>query len=129
MSYGLTNITQSPLQARTEAAINHVKKEQNKIKSQQMAFEAGLLDPEMVFRSIGFTNFLSTWLIHQVDPKKMHPSPLVEYVSHYFGDKGVSFLTVLRSRLPLPRDVPMSFRVLPEYIVEDIVDYLFFAVQ
>jgi ubiquitin conjugation factor E4 B len=35
----------------------------------------------------------------------------------------------LRCRLPLPKDVPMSFRVLPEYIVEDIVDYLFFAVQ
>jgi ubiquitin conjugation factor E4 B len=35
----------------------------------------------------------------------------------------------LNSRLPLPKVVPMSFRVLPEYIVEDIVDYLFFAVQ
>ncbi len=31
--------------------------------------------------------------------------------------------------LPLPKDVPMDFRALPEYIVEDIVDYLFFAVQ
>ncbi|KAF8798969.1 hypothetical protein BYT27DRAFT_7202705 [Phlegmacium glaucopus] len=99
----------SPLQARTEAAINHVKNEQGKIRSQQLTFEAGLLDPEMMFRSIGFTNFLSTWLIRQVDPKKIHPSPLVE--------------------LPLPQEVLMSFRALPEYIVEDIVDYLFFAVQ
>jgi len=32
-------------------------------------------------------------------------------------------------RLPLPKEVPMDFRVLPEYIVEDIVEYLFFAVQ
>ena len=32
-------------------------------------------------------------------------------------------------RLPLPKEVPMTFRVLPEYIVEDIVDYLHFAVQ
>lgn len=31
--------------------------------------------------------------------------------------------------LPLPKDVPMDFRALPEYIVEDIVDYLLFAVQ
>ena len=69
---------QGPLQARTEAAIKHVKNEQGKIRSQQLAFEAGLLDPEMVFRSIGFTNFLSTWLIRQVDPVKMHPSPLVK---------------------------------------------------
>lgn len=124
----LTNLfTQSPLQARTEAAIKHVKNEQGKIRSQQIAFETGLLDPEMVFRSIGFTNFLSTWLIRQVDPKKSHPSPLAEYVLHYLRD--ASFLMALRSRLPLPKDVPMSFRVLPEYIVEDIVDYLFFAVQ
>lgn len=69
------------MQARTEAAINHVKNEQAKIKSQQLAYEAGLLDPDMTFRSLGFTNFLSTWLIRQVDPKKTHPNPLVQYVS------------------------------------------------
>jgi ubiquitin conjugation factor E4 B len=117
------------MQARTEAAINHVKNEQAKIRSQQMAFETGLLDPEMVFRSIGFTNFLSTWLIRQVDPRKIHPNPLVEYVPVFLEIKGAIFLMVLNSRLPLPKEVPMSFRVLPEYIVEDIVDYLFFAVQ
>ena len=78
------------MQARTEAAINHVKNEQGKIRSQQMAFETGLLDPEMVFRSIGFTNFLSTWLIRQVDPKKTHPNPLVEYVP-YVWDRVVFF--------------------------------------
>jgi ubiquitin conjugation factor E4 B len=32
-------------------------------------------------------------------------------------------------RLPLPKDVPLDFRVLPEYILEDIIDYLFFAVR
>ncbi|KDR82849.1 hypothetical protein GALMADRAFT_238456 [Galerina marginata CBS 339.88] len=99
----------SPLRARTEAAIAHVKKEQAKIRGQQLAYEAGLLDQELTYQSIGFTNFLSTWLIRQADPRKAHPSPPVE--------------------LPLPKEVPMSFRVLPEYIVEDIVDYLYFAVQ
>ena len=39
------------------------------------------------------------------------------------------FFAKLYCRLPLPKEVPMDFRVLPEYIVEDIVDYLFFAVQ
>ncbi|TFK61391.1 hypothetical protein BDN72DRAFT_828292 [Pluteus cervinus] len=98
-----------PLQARTEAAINQVKLEQGKIQSHQLAYETQLLDPELVFRSIGFTNFLSTWFIRQADPKKLHPSPTVQ--------------------LPLPKEVPMAFRVLPEYIVEDIVNYLFFVVQ
>ncbi|KAL0961455.1 hypothetical protein HGRIS_006400 [Hohenbuehelia grisea] len=99
----------TPRQARLEAAINNVKTELAGVKSQQLAYETQLLDPELVFRSIGFTYFLSTWLIRQVDPKKKHPNPSAE--------------------LPLPKEVPMAFRVLPEYIVEDIVDYLYFAVQ
>ncbi|KAG5648373.1 hypothetical protein DXG03_004945 [Asterophora parasitica] len=99
----------SPMQGRVEAAINQVKAEQAKIRIQQLAFEAHLADPEFVHRSLGFTNFLSTWLIRQVDPKKTHPSP--------------------PAQIPLPKEVPIAFRVLPEYIVEDIVEFLLFVVQ
>ncbi|KAJ7761518.1 ubiquitin conjugation factor E4 [Mycena maculata] len=99
----------SPMQGQAEAAINNVKNEMGKIRMQQLAFEAQLLDPELVFRSIGFTNFLSTWLIRQADPVKKHPNPPAE--------------------IPLPKEVPIAFRVLPEYIVEDIVDYLHFVTQ
>ncbi|KII86779.1 hypothetical protein PLICRDRAFT_43444 [Plicaturopsis crispa FD-325 SS-3] len=99
----------SPLQARTEAAINTVKAEMAKIQSQQLAFRVQLLEPELVFRSLGFVNFLSTWLLRRVDPKKTHPSPVIE--------------------LPLPQEVPMDFRVLPEYIIEDITDYWIFIVR
>jgi len=45
-----------------------------KIQAQQLAFQVALLEPDLVFRSIGFTTFLSTWLIRQIDPKKLHPS-------------------------------------------------------
>ncbi|EIW81074.1 hypothetical protein CONPUDRAFT_55967 [Coniophora puteana RWD-64-598 SS2] len=99
----------SPFQARTEHALNAVKAEQAKIQAHQLAFRIQLLDPELVFRYIGFTNFVSTWLIRNVDPRKQHPGTAVQ--------------------LPLPKDVPMSFRVLPEYIVEDVVDYLLFVVR
>ncbi|KAG5651652.1 hypothetical protein H0H81_007932 [Sphagnurus paluster] len=99
----------TPGQARIQAAINQVKVEQAKIRSRQLTYEAQLTDPEFVFRSLGFTNFLSTWLIRQVDPKKTHPNP--------------------PAQIPLPKEVPMAFRVLPEYILEDIVDYLHFVVQ
>ncbi|KAG6820711.1 hypothetical protein H0H93_012764 [Arthromyces matolae] len=98
-----------PMQARIEAAINQVKNEQNKIRIQQLAFQAQLSDPEFAFRALGFTIFLSTWMIRQVDPKKAHPTPVAQ--------------------IPLPGEVPLSFRVLPEYIVEDIVDYFLFVVQ
>jgi len=71
---------QGPLRARTEAALAHLKKEKDKIRIQQFTFEAGLMDQDSVFQSIGFTNFLSTWLIRQADPKKQHPNPVVQYV-------------------------------------------------
>lgn len=63
----------------------------------------------MVYKSIEFTNFLSVWLIRSVDPRKSHPKQTVD--------------------LPLPDEVPMYFRTLPEYFLEDVVDYLHFAVQ
>jgi hypothetical protein len=31
--------------------------------------------------------------------------------------------------LPLPKDVPMAFRTLPEYILEDIIDYPLFVIR
>lgn len=132
------------MQIRVQAAINNTKVnkpiflmnvavfsnfcaqiEQEKIKSAQLAYEAQLSDPELVFRSIGFTIFLSVWLIRQVDPKKTHPSPPAEYVhaSAYHRIANV------QDSLPLSQDVPMAFRVLPEYIIEDIVTYLHFATQ
>jgi ubiquitin conjugation factor E4 B len=80
-----------------------------KIKSQQLAYRVQILDPELVFRTVGFINFVSSWLIRIVDPKKSHPNLTVD--------------------LPLPLDVPMTFRVLPEYFLEDVVDYFLFIVR
>ncbi|KIJ62650.1 hypothetical protein HYDPIDRAFT_41789 [Hydnomerulius pinastri MD-312] len=99
----------TPFQARTEAALNQMKTEMAKIQAHQLAFRVQLLEPDFVFRYIGFTNFVSTWLIRRVDPKNLHPSPVVQ--------------------LPLPQEVPMSFRVLPEYILEDVVEYFLFIVR
>ncbi|KAG1779352.1 ubiquitin elongating factor core-domain-containing protein [Suillus placidus] len=70
---------------------------------QLSAYCVQLLDPELVFQYIGFTSFASTWLIWSVDPRGMHPNPVVE--------------------LPLLKDVPMTFRVLPKFIIEDVVEF------
>lgn len=74
-----------------------------------MAYQSQLAEPELVYRAITFTNFVSTWLIRSVDPKHAHPSPLVE--------------------LPLPKEVPLSFKVLPEYTIEDVVEYHLFVLR
>jgi ubiquitin conjugation factor E4 B len=100
---------QSPFSVRIQRAIDNMKNDINKIKIEQFAYDTGLRDPELIFRLIGFINFLSSWVIRQVDPKKQHPT--------------------VHAELPLPTEVPMAFRVLPEYIVEDIVDFYHFIVQ
>jgi ubiquitin conjugation factor E4 B len=93
-----------------------------------MAGLTQLYDPEFLFRSNTFTSFVITWLIRYADPRKSHPKPIVEYV---FGLPLPLYLLShsICYRLPLPKEVPLDFRVLPEYILEDVIDYLFFAVR
>ncbi|KAF7987086.1 hypothetical protein HWV62_255 [Athelia sp. TMB] len=98
-----------PFQARTEAAITQAKTQMTKIQAEQQAYRVQIMDPELVFRTIGFINFVSSWLIRIVDPRHAHPTTMVE--------------------LPLPQEVPMTFRVLPEYFLEDVVDYFLFIVR
>lgn len=97
------------LQGRVEAAIKQMKDEIDKIQAAQMAGLTQLYDPEFLFRSNTFTSFVITWLIRYADPRRTHPKPIVE--------------------LPLPKEVPLDFRVLPEFIPEDVIDYLYFAVR
>ncbi len=65
-------------------------------------------------------NFVSTWVIRFVDPRKKHPNPPIECV------RSVSVLCLqltTSNSLPLPKEVPTAFRVLPEYIIEDVIEY------
>ncbi len=36
---------------------------------------------------------------------------------------------ILRLRLPLPEEAPLQFRMLPEYLIENIAEYLEFVVR
>ena len=81
----------------------------------------------MIFRSMAFTTFVSTWVGRFVDPKRTHPNPVVEYV--FDPSLLAAFCLYDASSLPLPKDVPMAFRVLPEFILEDVIDYFLFIVR
>jgi ubiquitin conjugation factor E4 B len=48
-----------------------------KVRAAQLTFEAQLLEPEFVFQALGFTHFLSTWVIRQAEPSHKHPNPQV----------------------------------------------------
>lgn len=56
----------------------HPQREISKVHMERFAYQVQLLDPEFVFRQIGFTTFVETWLIRLVDPQKSHPKPTVE---------------------------------------------------
>ncbi|KAF8510860.1 ubiquitin elongating factor core-domain-containing protein [Gautieria morchelliformis] len=99
----------TPAQARVDAQVQAVKNEMAKIHQSIFAYQVQLTDPEYMDRNIGFTNFLSIWLIRLVDPLKRHPDPGIQ--------------------LPLPQEIPTAFKMLPEYFVEDIVDYYLFLVM
>ncbi|KAG2045883.1 hypothetical protein BDR06DRAFT_965538, partial [Suillus hirtellus] len=89
----------TPQQLHVQATIENVKNEMSKIQSQQLAYRFQLLDPELVF----------WYLIRSVDPRGTYPNPVVE--------------------LPLSKDVPMTFRVLLEFIIEDVVEFFLFVVR
>jgi ubiquitin conjugation factor E4 B len=96
----------TPWQARTEAALQMAKTKRSEVGAAQVAFRTALEDPEFVFRSLAFANFVSTWILRTVDPRGRHPEPVLE--------------------LPLPKEVPLAFRALPEYMFEDVVETLLF---
>ncbi|TFY76233.1 hypothetical protein EWM64_g7779 [Hericium alpestre] len=99
----------TPFQARMEAVIKQVKDDMAKVQSQAAAAGTQLLDPETLFRSASFNTFVTTWLIRYVDPRKAHPKPLVD--------------------LPLPKEVPVDFKMLPEFILEDAIEYYIFVTR
>jgi ubiquitin conjugation factor E4 B len=94
-----------------------------------MAGLTQLYDPEFLLRNNTFTSFVISWLIRYADPRKTHPKPVVESVSELLLPTFSRSRSCLYRRLPLPKEVPLDFRVLPEYILEDIIDYLFFVVR
>jgi ubiquitin conjugation factor E4 B len=96
----------TPFQARTEASLRMAKEQRSQVGASQFAYRTALEDPEFAFRSLAFANFVSTWILRFVDPKKTHPDTNVE--------------------LPLPDEVPLAFRSLPEYMFEDVVETLLF---
>lgn len=73
---------------------------------QKLAYETVLLDPEFLGKLMQFYNLVMAWLIRIVDSKHRHPWETVQ--------------------LPLPVNVPEEFSMLPEWIIEDIVEYFIF---
>ncbi|KAG4304130.1 hypothetical protein PORY_002494 [Pneumocystis oryctolagi] len=81
----------------------------NKTKSHCYCFDVLLLDNVLQSKSFSFLCLLSSWLLRLVDPKHQHPQNTIT--------------------LPLPQDVNDHIRNLPEYFVEEIVDFFIYTLK
>ncbi|KAM0754000.1 hypothetical protein T439DRAFT_298470 [Meredithblackwellia eburnea MCA 4105] len=97
----------TPNEAQTQAMIDRVKKKRELYSSHLHAYEVQLFDTEYLSRCVSFGNLVMAWLVRMVDPKNQHPKVAIT--------------------LPLPEETPIAFRMLPEYIIEDITNFLSFT--
>ncbi|KAG8884379.1 hypothetical protein FRB97_004388 [Tulasnella sp. 331] len=99
----------TPMEAQARAAVEKVKGDKARLNMEVFAYRVQILDPDLIFRMIGFTTFLMAWLIRLADPAKKYPTQQVT--------------------LPLPQEVSPAFKTLPEYFFEDIVEFYLFLVR
>ncbi|KAK1924344.1 ubiquitin elongating factor core-domain-containing protein [Papiliotrema laurentii] len=94
------------MEAQGEAAITKLKSDLSTLHASIHAYDTQLLDPALTRLNINFVTFLMTWLTRLVDPRHQHPTTPIS--------------------LPLAKEAPMQFRMLPEYLIENVVEYLDF---
>ncbi|KAF9425201.1 hypothetical protein BGZ94_007753 [Podila epigama] len=80
-----------------------------KMTTYRFSMESQILDPIILGHSFQFYNFVMVWLLRMVDPTTSYPRSAI--------------------KLPLPEKVPENFAVLPEYIIEDIVEFFLFVLR
>lgn len=98
--------TGTPQQAQYETFLKRGGNEVKRIESSLLASECQLLDDDFVNRLVVMLGFTMTWLVRVADSKGNHPRETV--------------------KLPLSKEVPTQFRMLPEHIFEDVCDLLLF---
>ncbi|GAA5900931.1 hypothetical protein JCM8208_007568 [Rhodotorula glutinis] len=97
----------TPQEAATQASLDRYKKKIEQWRAHLLAYEVQLLDPEYLAKCANFGSLVMAWLVRLVDPLKRHPQT--------------------RISLPLPDETPDVFRMLPEFLIEDITELLTFT--
>ncbi|KAL5014805.1 hypothetical protein ScPMuIL_009075 [Solemya velum] len=94
-----------PSAPRNREQLKKWKSQIQRLQKSKLCADAGLQDESLLRRCMTFYEKMSEFLLRIMDPVR----------------KGTS--------LPLPPDVPMLFSSLPEFYMEDIADFLLFALQ
>lgn len=96
-----------PYAARNKILIKRWKQQLKKLNKSKACADAGLLDKNLIKRSLMFYTSVAEVLLSMLT-----------------GRPPGSYLA-----LPLPQTVPNAFSALPEWYVEDIAEFLLFALQ
>ncbi|KAF8978431.1 hypothetical protein BGZ46_006476 [Entomortierella lignicola] len=75
----------------------------------RLSLESQIMDPIILAHSFQFYNLVMSWLLRMVDPAHSYPRTPV--------------------KLPLPEKPSDEFATLPEYIIEDVVEYFLFVLR
>lgn len=68
------------------------------------------------------------WVIRAASPGVKYPAEPMQYEQFRSRSLECQIFTLLR-RLPLAQTVPEAFKVLPEYFIEDIIEFYLFLVK
>ncbi|PLW41722.1 hypothetical protein PCANC_04531 [Puccinia coronata f. sp. avenae] len=96
----------TPQEATRKASLEKYKKDITNLESQLAAYEVQMYDPEFLNKCNSFCSFVMTWCIKMVDPLHRHPRVPI--------------------KLPLPNECRLEFRMLPEYVLEDVIEFYSF---
>ena len=97
----------TPQEAAYRGQIERTKKEVDAWHSRILSSEVQILDTGFIAKCANFANFTMTWLVRLVDPKGQYPRQQISLDN-------------------LPAETPVAFRMLPEYLVEDVTELYFF---
>ncbi|KAG8815087.1 hypothetical protein FRC18_001649 [Serendipita sp. 400] len=92
----------TPSQPQVELALKRGKEQLSKLHAMMESMYVAILQDDFTVRSSAFACFASVWLLRLVDPAKQHPQRIIG--------------------LPLPDEVPLVFKVQPEYMFDDVVE-------
>lgn len=98
----------TPQEAAYRGQVERMKKEVDAFHSRILASEVQLLDTGYIAKCATFASFVMTWLVRLVDPKGKHPQTTISLEG-------------------LPEETPLAFKMLPEYLVEDVTEFYFFV--
>ncbi|KAG0374728.1 hypothetical protein BGX24_010026 [Mortierella sp. AD032] len=101
--------TAGQLSAENGLLIQRYETQLDKMTTFRLSLESQILDPIILGHSFQFYNLVMVWLLRLVDPDQGYPrSPI---------------------KLPLPARPSDDFAILPEYIIEDIVEFFIFVLR